>query len=235
MTPQEIANILKPLTLFERVLWIGQNLSPAAFSTSFGKEDQAITHAIAETKASIRIFTLDTGRLFEETHAVFATTRERYGVSIETFFPDPQAIGEYVSKNGPNGFYDSVDLRLECCRIRKVEPLRKALAGAKVWVTGLRRGQSGNRSELPLAEWDETHGIIKVHPLLEWTEERLDEHIREHNISVNRLHARGFPSIGCAPCTRAVAPGQDPRSGRWWWEDATKRECGLHLHQGEQA
>lgn len=235
MTPQEIAEKLAPLTLAERVVWIGQNLSPASFSTSFGKEDQAITHAIAETKADIRIFTLDTGRLFEETQAVFATTRERYGVKIETYHPDAQAIGEYVTRNGPNGFYDSVDLRLECCRIRKVEPLKRALAGSKVWVTGLRRGQSGNRSELPLAEWDEAHGLIKVHPLLEWTEERLDEHVREHNISVNRLHARNFPSIGCAPCTRAVAPGQDPRSGRWWWEDATKRECGLHLHQGEKA
>lgn len=235
MTPEAIAEAIAPLDLPGRLEWIGRNLSPAAFSTSFGMEDQVVTHAIAESGAPVRVFTLDTGRLFEETQAVFATTRERYGVHIETFFPDPRALQDYVSANGPNGFYDSVELRVECCRIRKVEPLGRALKGAGAWITGLRRGQSSNRSDLPFAEWDEQHGLVKVHPLLDWSDARLEAHVRERNISVNRLHAKGFPSIGCAPCTRAVPPGQDPRSGRWWWEDKTKRECGLHLHRDEKA
>lgn len=228
MEPQEIANELASLPFEDRLAWIATHLGRVVFSTSFGKEDQAITSAIARRQLPIRIFTLETGRLFEETLALYAITRERYGLSIEPYFPDAAQLRDFVGAKGPNAFYESVETRRECCRIRKVEPLRKALEGADVWVTGLRRGQSENRSSLPFAEWDQEHGIVKVHPLLDWDEAQLDAYIFEHNIPVNRLHAKGYPSIGCAPCTRAVAPGQDPRSGRWWWEDATKRECGLH-------
>jgi len=235
MNAQEIAASLRALALPERLSWIGQHFNSAVFSTSFGKEDQAITHAIAEAKSSIRVFTLDTGRLFEETLAVFATTRDRYGLAIDTYVPDSVALQSFVTSRGPNAFYDSVESRLECCRIRKVEPLGRALLGADVWVTGLRRGQSGNRADLPLVEWDNDHNLFKIHPVLDWEDEQLEVYIGKNGIPVNRLHAKGFPSIGCAPCTRAVAPGQDPRAGRWWWEDATKRECGLHLHRGESA
>jgi len=228
MDPQEIADQLALLTLDDRLAWIAANLGLAAFSTSFGKEDQAITSAIAQGKSSIRIFTLETGRLFEETLALYAITLERYGLPITPFFPGAVQLQDFVGSKGPNAFYESIETRRECCHIRKVEPLRKALEGADVWVTGLRRGQSENRSSLPFAEWDQEHGLLKVHPVLDWSDERLEAYLLEHNVPVNRLHAKGYPSIGCAPCTRAVAPGQDARSGRWWWEDANKRECGLH-------
>ena len=202
----------------------------AVFSTSLGKEDQVITHAIFAHKLPVRVFTLDTGRLFEETQSLLAATRERLGASIEVYTPDATHLQEFLTAKGPNSFYESVENRLECCRIRKVEPLKRALVGAKVWITGIRREQSNNRATLPMEEFDADHQVLKFHPLLDWTEAQLDEYIARHNIPINRLHAKGFPSIGCAPCTRAVKPGEDLRSGRWWWENPNKKECGLHVH-----
>jgi len=205
----------------------------AAFSTSLGKEDQVITHAIAEKKLPIRIFTLDTGRLFEETQSLITATRERLEVSIEVYTPNADSLQKFLSEKGPNSFFESVENRLECCRIRKVEPLKRALVGTQVWLTGLRRAQSANRSNLPFEETDPDHNVLKIHPLLDWTDEQLDAYISTHNIPINRLHAKGFPSIGCAPCTRAVKLGEDSRAGRWWWENPNKKECGLHLHTKE--
>ena len=232
----DLASALEALDLNERLKLLARTFPAGsiAFSSSLGLEDQAITHAISQTQVPVRIFTLDTGRLFEETQSLLAATRERLGVQVQVFVPDALLLQEFLTSQGPNSFYESVEGRLECCRIRKVEPLRRALQGAQVWITGLRREQSANRATLPIAEWDSEHKLVKVHPLIDWSEEQLRDYVATNNIPVNRLHAKGFPSIGCAPCTRAVKPGEDPRSGRWWWEIPNKKECGLHLHTGEK-
>lgn len=205
---------------------------PAVFTTSFGLEDQAILDAIATAQLPVRVATLDTGRLFEETHKLHAQSRGRYGLPIQVFFPDAAALQALVEKNGPDGFYDSVENRHACCHVRKVEPLRRALAGAELWITGIRREQSPDRAQLEAVEWDEGHQIVKFHPLLDVSEAELRQYIQDHHVPTNPLHDQGFPSIGCAPCTRAVAPGEPARRGRWWWEDDTQKECGLHLKDG---
>ena len=197
------------------------------FSTSFGMEDQVITDAIAREKAAINVFTLDTGRLFNETYEVFSKTVARYKLRIEAFYPDANEIKDFVSSKGINSFYESVENRKECCRIRKIEPLKKALAGAHIWVTGIRSEQSSNRQNFQLFEWDESFQIIKFNPLLHWKSMRVREYINNNKVPYNYLHDKGFLSIGCAPCTRAIEPGEDERAGRWWWEDS-KKECGLH-------
>lgn len=197
------------------------------FSTSFGKEDQAITHIIANDKLPISIFTLDTGRLFEETYEVFERTRKKYNLSIKAYTPNQNRLTDLVSKKGPYSFYESVENRKECCNIRKIEPLKQALVDAEIWVTGLRKEQSLNRDQMEQVEWDEINGVIKVHPLFYWSKDELDKFLDNHNIPINALHKKGFPSIGCGPCTRAVEKGEDERAGRWWWEDS-KKECGLH-------
>jgi phosphoadenosine phosphosulfate reductase len=201
------------------------------FSTSFSYEDQVITHQIVNNKIPISIFTLDTGRLFAETYAVWNSTNEKYSTRIKAYYPESILLENFVAEKGPNSFYESVDNRKACCYIRKVEPLKRALAGNAVWVTGLRAEHSPDRNHLPLIEWDETNQIIKFHPLLHWTTEEVKGYIRENNIPYNPLHDKGFVSIGCAPCTRAIQPGEDFRAGRWWWEDADKKECGLHIHE----
>ncbi len=201
------------------------------FSTSFGYEDQVITHLIAENNLPIRLFTLDTGRLFGETYAVYESTRQRYQIPISAFFPKTEAVERLLHEKGPNSFYASADNRKECCHIRKVEPLKRALQGNKVWVTGIRAQQSDGRKNTPALEWDEGNRIIKFHPLLSWTLEEVKQYIAANNIPYNSLHDRGFVSIGCAPCTRAVKPGEDFRAGRWWWENNTGKECGLHEHK----
>jgi phosphoadenosine phosphosulfate reductase len=206
---------------------IDQKSNQPVFSTSFGKEDQVITHLIASLGLDITIFTLDTGRLFEETYAVFDRTVKKYKMQIETFYPQREAVEALVSEAGPYSFYESVEARKKCCGIRKIEPLRRALKGKDVWITGLRKEQSANREQMKPIEWDQTNQIVKVHPLFNWTEEELDDYIDKHTIPINTLHAKGFPSIGCSPCTRAVLPGEDSRAGRWWWENS-KKECGLH-------
>jgi phosphoadenosine phosphosulfate reductase len=207
-------------------------LCPAGvtFSTSFSFEDQAITHAILSSKLPFSIFTLDTGRMFAETYSVWNSTNENYQTRIKAFYPDAATLQAFVEDKGPNSFYESVDNRKSCCHIRKVEPLKRALAGNKVWITGLRAEHSATRESLQQVEWDEGNKIIKYHPLLHWTTEDVKEYIQLHKIPYNPLHDRGFVSIGCAPCTRAVKPGEDFRAGRWWWEDADKKECGLHEH-----
>jgi phosphoadenosine phosphosulfate reductase len=197
------------------------------FSTSFGQEDQVITAIIAKNNLPIHVFTLDTGRLFQETYDVFHRTVKKYKVDIKTYFPDAADVENLLNKKGPNSFYESVENRKECCFIRKVEPLTKALKGNDVWITGLRAEQSENRNHLDLFEYDATFGILKFNPLLKWTLEEVQKYIDANNIPQNVLHKQGFVSIGCAPCTRAIAPGEDIRAGRWSWESSHK-ECGLH-------
>ncbi len=198
------------------------------FSTSLGYEDQVITHQIFANNLNIEIFTLDTGRLFSETYSVWNSTLDRYKKQIKVYYPNTEAVEKLVSEKGPSCFYESVDNRKECCHIRKVEPLKRALKGKKIWITGIRAEQSGNRSDMPQLEWDEANQIIKFHPILNWTFEEVKSFINKHNIPYNPLHDKGFVSIGCAPCTRAIREGEDFRAGRWWWEDKSKKECGLH-------
>lgn len=197
------------------------------FSTSFGQEDQVITALIAKNNLPITIFTLDTGRLFQETYDVFHKTLKKYKIDIKTCFPETSAVEELLNKKGPNSFYESVENRKECCFIRKVAPLTKALKGNSVWITGLRAEQSENRSDLAFFEYDAHFDIIKFNPLLKWTLEEVQKYIDDNNVPQNTLHKKGFVSIGCAPCTRAIVPGEDIRAGRWWWESSHK-ECGLH-------
>ncbi|GEC71068.1 phosphoadenylylsulfate reductase (thioredoxin) [Flavobacterium flevense] len=197
------------------------------FSTSFGQEDQVITAMIAKSEAPITIFTLDTGRLFQETYDVFHRTQKKYKLPIKVYFPEAKAVEELLEKKGPNSFFESVENRKECCFIRKVVPLKKALAGNKIWITGLRAEQSENRSDLHLFEYDANFDLVKFNPLLKWTLEEVQKYIDDNNVPQNSLHKKGFVSIGCAPCTRAIAPGEDIRAGRWYWEQSHK-ECGLH-------
>lgn len=197
------------------------------FSTSLGQEDQVITQLIAHVNLPVSIFSLDTGRLFPETLDLLSRTEAKYKQSIKVYYPTTDSVENLVTKIGINGFYDSVDNRKSCCFVRKVEPLRRALAGNDVWVTGLRAEQSANRSDMKRIEWDEANQIIKYNPLLDWTFDQMIAYIAEKNIPYNPLHDKGFISIGCAPCTRAISEGEDARAGRWWWEDS-KKECGLH-------
>ncbi len=198
------------------------------FSSSFSVEDQVITHIILSSNLPVSIFTLDTGRLFAETYSTWNTTNEKYGVKIKAFYPDRNLLETFIDEKGPNAFYESVANRKECCFIRKVEPLKRALSGNAVWVTGLRAEHSPERKNHEIIEWDETNKIIKYNPILNWTSEEVKRFIHEHDVPYNILHDRGFVSIGCAPCTRAIKAGEDFRAGRWWWEDASKKECGLH-------
>jgi phosphoadenosine phosphosulfate reductase len=201
------------------------------FSTSFSYEDQAITHAILSNKLPVKIFTLDTGRLFPETYSVWSSTNALYNSPVKAYYPNQELLQDFVAAKGPNSFYESVDNRKQCCYIRKVEPLKRALAGNAVWITGLRSEHSADRHDLPMVEWDESNKIIKYHPILHWTSDEVKKYISDNHIPYNPLHDRGFVSIGCAPCTRATRPGEDFRAGRWWWEDADKKECGLHVHE----
>lgn len=197
------------------------------FSSSLGQEDQLLTDVIARNHLPVKIFTIDTGRLFNETYELLDRTTARYKTPIQVYFPEAKDVETFVAEKGINGFYESVDNRKECCFIRKVKPLNRALAGAKVWITGLRAEQSGNRKDMPMIEWDEQKQLYKFNPLIRWNYEEMIDYINENNVPYNRLHDKGFISIGCAPCTRAIEPGEDARAGRWWWETSQK-ECGLH-------
>jgi phosphoadenosine phosphosulfate reductase len=223
LTGKEIPEQLKLLT--ER--FPGQ----VVLSSSFGLEDQAITFFIAKHKLPVKIFTLDTGRLFAETYNTWSRTLVKYSISISNYSPDSGTIQEFVTAKGPNSFYESVENRKQCCHIRKVEPLQRALKGNAIWITGIRAEQSNNRHDMPIIEWDETNQIIKFHPLLDWTWGQVKQFVSRNDIPNNPLHDQGFVSIGCAPCTRAIKPGEDFRAGRWWWEDSAKKECGLHIHE----
>jgi phosphoadenosine phosphosulfate reductase len=198
------------------------------FSTSLGAEDQVITHMLAAISSKISIFTLDTGRLFPETLDLLDKTNKRYDIAIKVFFPSSRNVEAMVNSKGINLFYESIENRKECCHIRKILPMRRALAGAEAWISGLRAEQSVTRHDLQLVEWDKNFNLIKINPLREWTEKQLWDYIKANNIPYNLLHDKGFPSIGCQPCTRAIAPGEDVRAGRWWWERPELKECGLH-------
>ena len=201
----------------------------AALSSSLSYEDQVLTDMMVGIRKDARIFTLDTGRQFPETYELIDRTNMQYGISIEVFFPDFRKVQEMVREHGINLFYDSVELRHKCCEIRKIEPLKRALQGVDVWISGLRRSQSVTRAGMQMVEYDTADDVLKLNPLILWSEEQVKQYVKENGVPYNRLHEKGFPSIGCQPCTRAVAPGDDIRSGRWWWEDPDHRECGLHV------
>ena len=203
-----------------------------AFSTSLGAEDQVIMDLLAKTGTPVKVFTLDTGRLFSETYELIDKTRLHYGIRIDVYFPDRENIENMVKEKGINLFYESIENRKLCCYNRKIEPLNRALSGMEAWITGIRKDQTLSRFETNLVEWDESHGLIKINPLYKWTDKLVWDYIRQYNVPYNPLHDKGFPSIGCQPCTRAVKPGDDIRSGRWWWEDQGPKECGLHRQEG---
>ncbi|MCX6286213.1 MAG: phosphoadenylyl-sulfate reductase [Bacteroidetes bacterium] len=217
----------------ERALEYFNTLFPGQciFSTSLGAEDQVLTEIIASSFPSIRIFTLDTGRLFQETYELIRITEQKYNKKIEVFFPDYNSVENMVNSKGINLFYDSVENRKECCNIRKIEPLSRSLKGMKVWITGQRREQSLVRSGVQMVNFDKVRKIIKLNPLINWKEEDIWSVIRTKKIPYNSLHDKRFPSIGCLPCTRAIMPGEDSRAGRWWWENQSGKECGLHNNE----
>jgi phosphoadenosine phosphosulfate reductase len=215
--------------LVDRLEAITRTFRRVAFASSLGAEDMVLTDAILRGGLGIEIFTLDTGRLHRETLEVIDRVQTRYGHAITIVRPEAAAVEAWVRDHGANAFYESVDLRKACCRIRKVEPLARALAGRDAWITGLRRAQSTTRTDLALREDDAVHGIPKFNPLADWSESEVWGYLRSHDVPYNALHDRGYPSIGCEPCTRAIKPGEDVRAGRWWWESADSKECGLHL------
>ena len=208
---------------------IAAKYSPAAFANSFGAEDMVLMDLICKHVPAIELFTLDTGRLHGETYQLMHDVRKHYGVRIRTYFPERAAVEDYIHTHGPNAFYESVDLRKSCCHIRKVEPLQRALSGRKAWITGLRREQAPTRKDLGVQEYDSGNGLEKFNPLIEWTQDDVWDYIRHFGVPYNPLHDQFFPSIGCEPCTRAVAVGEDIRAGRWWWENPDSKECGLHV------
>lgn len=199
-----------------------------ALASSLGIEDQVLTAMICRIDPSTQIFTLDTGRLFPETYSLIERTNMTYGIKIHLFFPDFREVEKMVSESGVNLFYESIEKRRMCCHVRKLEPLKRAFSGLKVWICGLRHEQSVTRTDNRMVEWDEKNGLLKLNPLIDWTEEQTWAYIRQHGVPYNKLHDQGFPSIGCQPCTRAVKPGEDVRAGRWWWEAPEHKECGLH-------
>lgn len=203
-------------------------LENIGFATSLGAEDQVLTDIISRINPDFNIFTLDTGRLPEETYNTIVSTMSRYNVKIEILFPDKEQVEKMLNEYGPNLFYRSVDLRKKCCEVRKIEPLKRKLKTLKAWITGIRREQSVTRKEINKVEWDKAFGLYKVNPLIDWPTEKVWSYIREHNVPYNLLHDRNYPSIGCAPCTRGVKEGEDIRAGRWWWENPENKECGLH-------
>ena len=212
---------------------IAGEFSPATFASSLAAEDMVLTDLILKAGLPISIFSLETGRLHKETLDVIDQVKAHYGHDILLFRPQPALVDEYVAKNGLNAFYDSVDLRKGCCYVRKVEPLGRALAGKRAWITGQRRAQSSTRAELAVQEHDAAHGLEKFNPLADWSEQDVWDYLRANGVPYNALHDRGYPSIGCEPCTRAVEPGEDVRAGRWWWENPESKECGLHLVDGK--
>lgn len=199
-----------------------------ALSSSLSIEDQMLTDLIANIAPATRIFTLDTGRLFPETYSLIERTRMKYPITLEVFFPDAAEVENMVRENGINLFYESAELRKKCCQVRKIQPLKRAFQGLEVWICGLRREQSVTRQDMQLIEWDAPNGLIKLNPLIDYTEAQVWEYIKTNQVPYNKLHDRGFPSIGCQPCTRAIEPGEDVRAGRWWWENPEQKECGLH-------
>jgi phosphoadenosine phosphosulfate reductase len=229
MTPLDILTAQTLATLTR----IAADHSPAVFASSLAAEDMVLTDLILKSGLPIGIFSLETGRLHAETLAVLDKIKATYGYEVALYRPQQESVDTYVVQNGLNAFYESIDLRRECCRIRKVEPLGRALAGNRAWITGQRRAQSATRAELHVEEDDTAHGIKKFNPLADWSEQDVWDYIRANDVPYNALHDQGYPSIGCQPCTRAVEPGEDVRAGRWWWEDPNSKECGLHMVDGK--
>jgi phosphoadenosine phosphosulfate reductase len=205
-------------------------LQPCALASSLGAEDMLLLDLLARDGLEVEVFVLDTGRLHDETLALAERAQAHYGRTLLRYAPDADALARYVAAHGLDAIYTSVELRMACCRIRKTEPLARALAGKRAWITGLRRAQAGTRAGVGAVEWDASHGLAKFNPLADWTEGDVWHYIDQHGVPYNPLHDRFYPSIGCAPCTRAITPGEDVRAGRWWWERPEGRECGLHLH-----
>jgi phosphoadenosine phosphosulfate reductase len=206
-----------------------REFAPVTFANSLGVEDMVLTDLIAKHQPDISLFSLDTGRLPQETYDLMQKVRERYSVPLQVFYPDATQVESYVVQHGVNGFYDSVDNRKACCNVRKVQPLKRALAGKKAWITGMRREQAVTRGNLEVSSFDADHGLQKFNPLLDWTNAEVWEYIKANDVPYNALHDQFYPSIGCAPCTRAITSGEDIRAGRWWWENPENKECGLHV------
>ncbi len=211
---------------------IADDFAPAVFANSFGAEDMVLTDLIVREELDIGIFSLDTGRLPSETYDLMAQAEAHYDIRFDVHYPRHDLVADYVRGHGINAFYDSVELRKACCQVRKVEPLQRALSGKRAWITGLRAQQAVTRGDLPLRQFDAGNGLEKFSPLADWSEREVWAYIRANKVPYNKLHDRHYPSIGCAPCTRAVAPGEDIRAGRWWWESPESKECGLHAKQG---
>lgn len=225
---QKLIESLSGLNLSESLKFIAHTFpDKVTFSSSFGQEDQVITDTIYRNSLNIKVFTLDTGRLFQETYELMDRTRSRYKKNIEVYYPNTEKVQNLTTQKGFNSFYESVENRKECCFIRKIEPLKRALAGNEIWITGLRAEQSENRSSMEILEWDEGNKILKFNPLIHWSYNEVLEYIKANKVPDNPLHRKGFISIGCQPCTRAIEPHEHPRAGRWWWEES-KKECGLH-------
>lgn len=220
---------LAGLDLAGRLALVAELGGRAVFTTSLGIEDQVITAAIGTERLAIDVVTLETGRLFKETVDLIDETEGQYGITIARYVPVQDDIDAYAAQYGLNGFYESIEARHACCSVRKLKPLARALEGASFWITGLRRGQSGNRADTPFAEHDAERNLIKINPLADWDIDRIKAYVADNAVPVNPMHGRGYPSIGCEPCTRAIKPGEPERAGRWWWENDEKRECGLHV------
>lgn len=216
-SPEEILAYFLPL--------FGQRI---ALASSLGLEDQVLTHMVAHIDPKARVFTIDTGRLFPECYQLIDRTNDKYDIRIEVYSPDHKGVEDYVNKNGVNAFYQSIELRKACCACRKLEPLRRALSTVDAWICGLRASQAVTRQGVKVVEWDENNGLVKINPLARWSEQDVKDYVAKNRVPYNKLHDKGFPSIGCQPCTRAIEPGEDIRAGRWWWEDPEHKECGLH-------
>ena len=223
-------NLMVKIEAVKQVLAkIGTDYNPATLASSYGAEDMVLMDLICKFTPEIEIFTLDTGRLPKETYEVMQEAKAHYNREVKVYFPDAEDVGSYITQQGPNAFYDSVELRKQCCGMRKVKPLKRALADKKAWLTGMRRSQAVTRSELPVSEYDDDHGLQKFSPLTDWSNGDIWAYIRAFDVPYNKLHDEGYASIGCAPCTRAITAGEDIRAGRWWWENPESKECGLHV------
>ena len=224
-----INDLLKGKSALEIITYFNDNLgAEITFGTSLGAEDQVITQMLASIEAIVPVFTLDTGRLFPQTYDLIDSTSQKYKISIKPYSPVNTEVEDMVVEHGMNLFFKSIELRKTCCQTRKLRPLARALAGRKAWFTGLRRSQSVTRIDMQIVEWDENSNMLKVNPLIDWSEDDVWAYIKENGIPYNPLHDQDYPSIGCQPCTRAIIPGEDVRAGRWWWENPDTRECGLH-------
>lgn len=225
---------LDPLEAGEIIAWVVSEFGDQlTFACSFGAEDLVVLDLLLQVDRQASVFLLDTGRLHQETYDVITKVRDHYDRTFTVYVPQTEALEQLLNEEGPNSFYRSRDARKACCRVRKVEPLARALVGKDAWLTGLRREQSVTRTTLPIIEIDASHGgMLKINPLAAWSEEQVWTYIWKHDLPYNNLHEQGYPSIGCAPCTRAIKPEEDIRAGRWWWEEAEHKECGLHLDVG---